>query len=91
MSTKIDFREKYKEKYKEYCDTQEKARNETDIEKRNELLSKLNSLNLNLDVLKVIFEEERLDYHFLDKMQLNDQQRLFDNIIKKLDVEKSLI
>lgn len=90
MSTKIDFRAKYKEKYKEYCDLQEKARNETDIEKRNSILSKLNSLNLNLKALRIIFEEERLDYHFLDKMQLNDQQRLFDNIIKKLDVEKNL-
>ena len=39
---------------------------------------------------KIIFEEERLDFYFLDKMQINDQQQLLDNIVKELDIEKHL-
>lgn len=68
MSTKIDFRAKYKEKYKEYCDLQEQAKNETDIEKRNEMITKLSRLNLNLDALNIIAAENKTElFPFIKK------------------------
>lgn len=86
----FNWRETCKEKFNKYIEFQKEAKNETDIDKRNKLLSELRKININLTALKIIFEEERLDFHFLDKMQINDQQQLFDNIVKELDIEKHL-
>ena len=90
MKKTFNWRETCKEKFKKYFELQDEARKETDIDKRNKILSELRKININLAALKIIFEEERLDFHFLDKMQINDQQKLFDNIVKELDVEKHL-
>ena len=76
MKKTFNWRETCKEKFKKYFELQDEARKETDIDKRNKLLSELRKININLAALKIIFEEELTE----EKSLINKAKKLINTI-----------
>ena len=77
--------ELFTKKKQEYLDIQEKARNERDIDKRNEYISQLNKININLNAIEVIFENNRIDKHLMDHLDPKTKAELMEEALKEED------